>query len=560
MEKTWLKAYPRGVRPSIDFEDISMPDALMRSARRFPDNAGLMFHGTTITFKEFDDMVSRFAAGLRKLGVGKDNYVCIVLPNLVQTAVAIYGAMRAGAIAVPLSPLESDVEFQRRFNLLGTKHLVCLDTLVPRMIQSRKRTPVKTIISCHIRDYLPSVKKTLFPWLKGDLHLKTPEGENLYEFVDIVKDNEPLKDWHTPDMDDVAVVLYTTGTTGLPKGVQLTHRNLSYNCQQGKEWAASMRDGQEISLACLPFFHSYGLTCSLNMPVFCGWSTVLMPKPDAGQVLEDVKKYRITSLCGVPTLFNAMINHPKFRDYDLTSLRNCMSGAWPLPTETLNIFLDSFGVSIIEAYGLTETSPCAISTPFTGKGKPGSIGVPLPSTDAKIVDINDPDQEITEPGVAGELCIKGPQVMKGYIHQSDETSSALRDGWLLTGDIVTRDSEGYFHIVDRKKDMILSGGVPVYPREIDEVLYKHPKVKEAAAIGIPHERHGELVKVFVVPTNKSQVNRQEILAHCKKWLNREAVPEDIEFVEDLPKTIVGKILRRELRRLELLKRRRTATA
>lgn len=551
MEKIWLKSYAPGVPETVDFNDLTLPDALAQTAGRFPSRPALIFQGTVVTYTDLDEMVSRFATALTRLGVQPGDKVALLLPNLIQTVVGIYGALRAGAIAVPNNPLYTDRELEHQFNDSGSTVLLCLDTLIPRMVNLRKSTGIKKIVSCHIRDYLPFPLKQLFPLVKRDLHLKTPTGEDLYEFTDLMKDSEPISRPYRSDMDDTAIIIYTGGTTGVSKGVELTHRNLSYNCQQGKAWIPHFVDGHEVDLGCLPFFHAYGLTGAMNMSIFYGWCDVLIPKPEAKAILEAIHKYKVTFIPGVPTLFNAMINHPDIKKYRLDSIKACLSGAAPLALETIRGFKELTGIHLLEAYGLTETSPCTHGVPFDGVERPGCIGLPVPNTDAKIVDVNDYTKEITEYGVPGELCIKGPQVMKGYVNRPKETAEVIKDGWFLTGDIATVDEEGFFRIVDRKKDMIITGGFNVYPREVDEILFAHPKVKEACAIGIPDSHSGERIKAFLVLKQGELADASEIVDYCREHLTRYKVPKEVEFLQDLPKSAVGKILRKELRRMQM---------
>ncbi len=555
MEKIWLKSYAPGVPETVDFVDVTLPEALAQTTARYPENPALVFQGTTVTYTQLNNMVSRFAASLKNLGVKPGDRVALLLPNLVQTVVGIYGALRLGAIAVPNNPLYTDRELEHQFKDAGAQTLLCLDTLIPRMLQIRKRTGIEKIISCHIRDYLPFFLKQLFPIVKRDLHLKTPSDPNVLEFTELIRGEQTLSRPHKADMDDTAVIIYTGGTTGTSKGVELTQRNLSYNCQQAKAWIPSFVDGKEVILGCLPFFHSYGMTGAMNMSIFHGWCDVLIPKPEAKAILEAVDKYKVTFIPGVPTLFNAMINNPDIKKYDLSSIKSCLSGAAPLAMETIRGFKDLTGILLMEAYGLTETSPCTHGIPFGGKEKPGCIGLPVPNTDVKLVDVDDHTKEIIEFNVPGEMCIKGPQVMKGYVNRPDETAAAIKDGWFLTGDIATVDEEGYFRIVDRKKDMIITGGFNVYPREIDEVLYAHPKIKEACAIGIPDSHSGERIKAYVVLKEGETSNVIEILDYCREKLTRYKVPKEVEFVDELPKSAVGKILRKELRRMEMIKKR-----
>jgi long-chain acyl-CoA synthetase len=550
MERQWLKSYAPGVPAEVAFKSITLSEGLSQTANRVPNNPALVFQGKTIIYKELDLMVSKFASALKALGVGPGDRVGLLLPNLVQTVVGIYAAFRLGAIAAPNNPLYTDRELEHQFKDSGAKLLICLDLLVPRMLKLREKTGIQTIISCHIRDYLPFPLKQLFPLMKRDLHLKTPREKEVYEFTDLINNHQPIADQYRSGMDDTAVLIYTGGTTGVSKGVELTHRNLSSNCQQMRAWCPDFQEGREVVLGCLPFFHSYGLTVVLNMAILYGWSTFLIAKPEAKPILEAVDKYNVTLIPGVPTLFNAIINHPDVKRYSLKSVKTCFSAAAPLPLETIRGFKELTGILICEAYGLTETSPCTHAIPLGGKEKPGCIGIPMPSTDVKLVDVDNPNREITTIGEAGEIWIKGPQVMKGYINRPEETAAALRDGWLSTGDIAVMDEDGYFTIVDRKKDMIISGGFNIYPREIDEVLFTHPKIKEACAIGVPDSYSGERVKAFVVLKDRQSATESEIMEFCKERLTKYKVPKFVEFVDELPKSAIGKILRKELRQMD----------
>jgi long-chain acyl-CoA synthetase len=550
MEKLWVKSYAPGVPAEVAFKNITLAEGLSQTASRMPDNPALVFQGKTITYKELDLMVSKLASALKSLGIGPGDRVALLLPNLVQTAVGIYAALRLGAIASPNNPLYTDRELEHQLKDSGAKVLICWDILVPRMLKLREKTGVQKIVSCHVRDYLPFPLKQLFPLIKRDLHLKTPRERGVCEFTDLLNSHEPINEQYSPNMDDTAVLIYTGGTTGVSKGVELTHGNLSSNCQQMRAWCPDFREGQEVVLGCLPLFHSYGLTVVLNMAILYGWSIVLIAKPEAKPILEAVDKYKVTLIPGVPTLFNAIINHPDVKKHSLKSVKTCFSAAAPLPLETIRGFKELTGILICEAYGLTETSPCTHAIPLGGKEKPGCIGTPMPSTDVKLVDVDNPDREITTIGEPGEIMIKGPQVMKGYINRPEETAAALRDGWLATGDIAVVDEDGYFTIVDRKKDMIISGGFNIYPREIDEVLFTHPKIKEACAIGILDHYSGERVKAFVVLKDGRTATESEIVEFCKERLTKYKVPKYVEFVDELPKSAIGKILRKELRQMD----------
>jgi long-chain acyl-CoA synthetase len=552
VEKIWQKLYVKRVPKVIDFDEITLPEALTRTASRFPDRPALVFQGTIITYRELEDMVSRFAGALVGMGVKPGGKVSLVMPNLVQTVVAIYGTLRAGAIVVTHNPRNDDMQLEFQINNAGSEIVVCLDVLVPRMINVRKRTGVKKIISCHIRDYLPFLAKKLFPLVKKELHLKTPDESDVFEFTELVKASKPHTRAPHLRMDDTAFILYTSATTGKAKGVELTHANASVNVQQLHSWFPTFVDGQESVVACLPFFHVFGLNCSLNTGIFYGYAVVLVPLPEPKSILEAIHNSKATFIPALPSFYTGMINEPSLKKYDLKSLKGCFSGASPLPLETIRSFEKLTGAQICEGYGLTECSPVSHINPFGGKTKPGTIGLPVPNTDAKIVDVDDHTIEITAPGEPGELCIKGPQVMKGYVNLPEATEATINDGWLLTGDIVTVDEEGFFTVVNRKKELILCGGERIYPRELDEVLYAHPKVLDACAIGVPDPVQGESIKAFVVLKKGEQAAPQEIIDFCKKRLTPLKVPQSVVFLSELPRTPVGKVLRRELKRMHLV--------
>ena len=348
--------------------------------------------------------------------------------------------------------------------------------------------------------------------------------------------------------DDIAMYQYTGGTTGVSKGVMLTHGNISCQVQQCSAWFPKFEKGTETMLGALPFFHVFGMSVSMNFAVFMGWTNVLVPKPQPDPLLEAITKFKITFAPLVPTMYIGMLAHPDIKNRDLTSVKGCFSGSAPLPLEVINNFQEITGSIIVEGFGLTESTPVTHINPFNGQRKPGSIGLPLSDTECKIVDLKNSDIEM-KTGEPGELLIRGPQVMKGYLNKPEATKETLTDdGWLLTGDVATMDEEGYFYIVDRIKDMILSGGYNVYPRDIDEVLYTHPKVVEACSIGIPHEKRGEAVKAFIVLKEGETATQEEMIAFCAERIAKYKLPVEIEFREDLPKSNVGKILRKDLRK------------
>jgi long-chain acyl-CoA synthetase len=552
MERIWQKSYAKGVSPNLKFDEISLPEALVRTANRFPDRPALIFQGTVLTFKELNEMVEKFSAGLISLGLRPGMKVGIILPNLVQTAVAIYATLRAGGVVALQNPRGDDLQFEYQFKQANIEIAICLDVLVPRLIELRNKVDLKTIVSCHIRDYLPFLKRQLFPLLKKQLHLKTPAEEGIIEFTELLESSAPMGKMRKPAQDDTAFILFTSATTGKSKGVELTHGNVSNNTQQLRSWFPSFRDGEEVVVGCLPFFHVFGLTCALNIGIFYGYTDILVPVPDPKSILEGISQFKATFFVAVPSFYTGMLNEPGLKKFDLTSLKGCFSGGAPLPLETIKEFEDFTGAQICEGYGLTESSPVTHVNPFKGRTKTGTIGLPLPETDAKIVDVGDYEKTITTPGEPGELCVKGPQIMKRYSNNPQQTAETLKDGWLLTGDIAVMDAEGYFKIVDRKKDIIFASGNVIYPRDVDEVLFQHPKVREACAIGVPSSDGEQCVKAFVTFKEGESAGEPEMIDYCRKHLPPHKVPKTVEFIEELPKSAVGKILRKELRRLHLI--------
>ena len=550
MDKIWLKSYAKAVPHEIKFEKLPLPNALARTAQQFPDNPALLFQNRTVSFKELDELVLRFASGLKSLGVKPGDTVAILLPNIVQMVVATFGTWRAGAVAALNNPLYTDRELEHQYNDSNSTFLVAFDKLVPRMINLRSKTKIKSIISCHIPDYLKFPLKQLFLLFKKDLYLKTPKAPDVIDYLDLIGQNEPLTTPHDPQWEDTACLIYTGGTTGVSKGVQLTHANLSCNVQQCGAWFPDFEAGKEIVVGALPFFHSFGLTTAMNMGIYYGYGNALVPKPEPKAILETIVKYKATYLPAVPTLYNGMCNYKDLKKYDITTVKGCFSGGAPLPLETIKQFQALTGAQICEGYGLTESSPVVHVNPYGARTKPGTIGIPVCNTDAKLVHVDDYFKEITEINTPGELCVKGPQIMKGYINRPEETEITLRDGWLLTGDIAVMDEEGFFSIVDRKKDMIISGGFNIYPRDVDEVLFEHPKILEACAIGVPDSYSGERIKAFIVLKEGQTSTPIEIIDYCKERLVKYKVPKYVEFVGELPKSAVGKILRKELKKME----------
>ncbi|MGD0625554.1 MAG: long-chain fatty acid--CoA ligase [Thermodesulfobacteriota bacterium] len=554
MEKPWYKSYAQGVPSTLKYENTTMPQALRRSAAKFPDKMALIFLDAKISYKQLNDMANRFANALIDLGVKTGDKVAMLLPNMPQLVAATYGAWRAGAVVVMNNPLYTDKELEYQFNNSESSLLVTLDLLGPRMIGLKPKTQIKNIVIAHIRDHLNFPKKQLLPILAKDKHRNIPPQPTVHEWTNLLK-KYPSADPRTPiDFESLASLQYTGGTTGVSKGVMLTHANLSKNVQQTVAWFPGFNKGEITHLGVLPIFHSFGLTCCMNICIWMGWTDVLIPRPEPQAILEAVHKYKVNFFPAVPTMFVGVLNHPKLSQYSLTSIQGCFSGAAPLPVEVIKDFEARTGSQICEGYGLSETSPVVTTNPFGGKTKVGSIGLPLSDTDIKIVDLIDGTKEMPL-GEPGEVIVKGPQVTSGYYKMPDETAIAIRDGWLYTGDIGKMDEDGYFYIVDRKKDMIIAGGYNIYPRDIDEVLFEHPKILEACAVGIPDPYRGETVKAFVVLKPGEKMTEEEVIKYCGEKLAKYKVPKMVEFMSSLPKSGVGKILRKELRAIELAKKK-----
>ena len=585
-DQPWKKHYQGHIPSKMDFKEIFLPDYLLKSVQNFPDKAALIFQGYVVTYKELQDMVNRFAACLKSFGIQKGDSVAILLPNTIQCVVSYYATIKLGGIVVMNNPLYAGPELEHQFNDSGAKVLITLDLLANRMIDLRPKTNITQIVYTSLADYMPFAKSLILrtvgktrtisnclpniPFMKkipvlggvkkafSELQKLTADVQtspDVYNWKELLSNFEPDNSRVQLNFEDVAMYQYTGGTTGVSKGVMLTHGNISKQLQQAAIWFPSLEDGKEVVLGALPFFHVFGLTTIMNFAIYKGWTNVLVPKPQADQLLEVIHNYKPTFTPLVPTMFINMLNHPDIKATDMTSIKACFSGSAPLAVDIIHEFEKMTGAVIIEGFGMTESSPVTHMNPFDGIRKVGSVGIPVPDTECRIVDLETGEKDMPV-GQPGELIVKGPQVMKGYKNRPDETEKTLRNGWLYTGDIATMDEDGYFYIVDRKKDMIISGGFNVYPRDIDEVIYEHPKVQEACSIGIPHSTRGEAVKVFIVLKENETATENEIIDFCKTRLAKYKWPVEIEFRKELPKTNVGKILRKDLRKQEIDRRSR----
>jgi len=532
--KPWLKHYADGVTEEIEFEELCLPDILERAAKRYPDKDALLFKEDKMSFKELKDKVDRLATCLSGFGIKKGDSVAILLPNLSPCVISYYAILRIGAIVVMNNPLYSDRELEHQLNDSGAKALITMDIFGNRMIDLRQKTGIKQIIYTSV------------------LGTEVKPAEDVYEWEDILSKTSPSPPAVELSFDDVAMYQYTGGTTGVSKGAMLTHRNLSCNVQQLASWLISplkggLKEGQGMSLSAPPFFHAFGLTAAMNSSIYLGWTQVMIPRPQPDQLLEAIRKFKPTFIFLVPTMYIGILNHPDFDKVDMKSIKFCGSGAAALPVEVIEKIQKKTGSPLMEGYGMTEASPITHVNPFGGLRKPGSVGVPIQNTLSRIVDLKDGITPVPV-GEIGEIVFKGPQVMKGYLNMPDETAKALKGGWLHSGDLGKMDEDGYFYVVDRKKDMVVSGGYNVYPKEIEDVYLEHPKVAEAAAIGVPHPTRGEQVKLMLVLKEGESATEEEMIKYCSDKLAKYKWPTMVEFRSELPKSAVGKILKHVLRK------------
>jgi long-chain acyl-CoA synthetase len=552
----WTKHYDPMVPATLHYPTIPLTALMRQTVKRHPAAIATIFFGAKRSYASLFRDVRRFAAGLQRLGVRKGDRVALVLPNCPQFLIAFWGALEAGATVVPTNPLYTAREIEHQLADCGAETVVVLSRLYPVVKQARGGTPLKHVIVTNIKEEMPPVLRLLFTLAKEkkDGHRQPFAGDpGTVAFPDMLADAEPQPVEISPD--DVAVLQYTGGTTGVPKGAMLSHRALVANTLQCRSWFTNLQDERGVTMTVMPLFHVYGLTVAMLLAVQSAAALVLEPQFELEHVLKDIQKYRPDTFPGAPRIYNAIINSPLATKYDLRSIRACISGSAPLLVETAKQFKAMTGGHLVEGYGLTEAAPVTHCNPLFGEGKQkvGSIGVPFPDVEAKIVDLESGTQDLPV-GEIGELVLRGPQLMDGYYQKPDETAQTLRSGWLHTGDIARVDEDGYFYIVDRKKEMIDVSGFKVYPREVEEILATHPAVLESAAIGVPHPIKGEEVKAFVVLKPGVSATADDLVAHCRTGLAPYKVPKEIEFRAALPKTLIGKVLRRQLAEEELAKR------
>jgi len=555
MEKIWLKNYQNGVAAEIDINEFkSVSEVFERSAAKFRDRPALACMDKILSYGELDQLSANFASYLQNtLGLGKGSRVAIMMPNLLQYPIAVFGTLRAGCTVVNVNPLYTPRELEHQLKDSGAETIVILENFANVLEQVLPRTPVKNVVIASIGDMLGFPKRLIVNFVVRKVKKMVPPWQIARHttFNDALAHGarQPMRKVDVGH-DDIAFLQYTGGTTGVSKGAMLTNANIIANMLQAGEWVKhAVREGQEIIVTALPLYHIFSLTANLMVFTELGAMSILITNPrDIPGFVKELKKYKVTAITGVNTLFNALLNNPDFKTVDFSTWRLALGGGMAVQKAVADKWKDITGTPLIEAYGLTETSPAACINPLDLKAYNGTIGVPIPSTE---IQIRDTEGREVAPGEAGELCIRGPQVMKGYWQRPDETAKVIdSQGFLVTGDMAMVTPEGFVKLVDRKKDMILVSGFNVYPNEIEDVVALHPGVLEVACIGVPDEKSGEVVKIFVVKKDPA-LTEAELLSHCRTNLTGYKVPKSVEFRQELPKTNVGKILRRALRDAEV---------
>ena len=554
-QRPWLRHYAKDLLAQLEFPKITLPEMLAQTAKRFPRRTALIYFGARISYAQLFEHVNRCAAGLQALGLRQGDRVALMMPNCPQFVIAWFGALRAGAIVTATSSMYTHREAAHQWHDAGVTTLIVDDKLYPTVQGACAEVPdIRNVILTSLRDYRPKNFAALDRALRSQRIPRLGALSALGASRSLLRWPALLQIARAPRRvaqkpAAIACLQYTGGTTGTSKGAMLTHANLVTNAYQTRPWLSHGRKA-DVVVAALPLFHIYAMTCVMIISVMAAGTVVILPRFELQPALNVIRRYHPTVFHGVPTMYVAFNNAPRVRSYGFESLRVCMSGGAPLPVDVQQKFERLSGGRLIEGYGLTEASPVTHINPTDGLNKVGSIGLPIPATDARIMDLETGTREVSI-GQTGELTIRGPQVMKGYWHHPKETAKVLRRGWLYTGDIARMDEDGYFYIVDRKKDMIIAGGYNIYPREVEEVLFEHPLINEAIVIGLPDQYRGETVKAFVVLKEQAAVTEQEIIDYCRQRMAAYKVPREVEFRGSLPKSGVGKYLRRELRNSEI---------
>lgn len=550
----WLTRYPDGVDWHMEFAPRPLYSILDDALANHGSGVCTNFLGKTLTYREIGDQVEHAASGLQRLGIRKGDRIGLLLPNCPSFIVYYFAALRLGAIVVNFNPLYTVEELAAQARDSGISLMVTLDLkqLFEKSEELLRQGLMEHVIVCAFPAMLPATKAVLFRLLKGS-NLAHPNRSDVKDRVifdsDLRSNDGEFMPAEIDPVNDVAVLQYTGGTTGLPKGAMLTHANLFTNVHQVIAWAPGLPYGEERMFGALPFFHVFAMTVVMNFAIARAAEIVIMPRFVLDDALKLISKTKPTLMPGVPTLFNAIMNHPKIASFDLSSLKFCISGGAALPVEAKQRFEALTGCRIVEGYGLSEASPVVSCNPVDGVSKSGSIGQPLPQTIISLRDLDDPAREVPA-GQKGEICIKGPQVMLGYWNSPEETAATFVDGFLRTGDVATVDEDGYFFIVDRIKDLIICSGYNVYPRRIEDAIYTHPAVEEVTVVGIPDDYRGEAPKAFVRLRSGHTATADDIMRHLEPKLSKIELPAEIEFRSELPKTLIGKLSKKELRQEE----------
>ncbi|MGE5124511.1 MAG: long-chain-fatty-acid--CoA ligase [Acidobacteriaceae bacterium] len=549
-DRPWYKFYDKGVPQHIDYPPVPLFGLLEESARKYPNSPCTIFKGAVITYREMDEITDRLAAGLAELGVKKGDRVGIFMPNTPQFVITFFAILKAGGVVVSINPLYKPPEIIHQVNDAGIEVMCLMSNFYAPIKKAQPNTKIKTIVVSNLKEYLPPVLALLFTVAKekkGGFRVQLGQGDVWFkELIGRHKAAERPKLDLGPE--DIAIFQYSGGTTGISKGAIGLHRNLVANSLQVRSWMTNAEDGKETVLMAIPLFHVYGMVAGMLFAVRTGAGMVMIPNPrDMEDVLTSIQKYKTTIFPGVPTMYNAININPgvKAGKFNLSSIKGCISGSAPLMRETKEKFEALTGGKLVEGYGLSEAPTATHCNPLFGEIRTGSIGLPLPDVDCRITSLEDGITAL-KPGEEGELCIQGPQVMKGYHNMPTETANTLRDGWLYTGDIAKMDEDGYFYIVDRKKELIKPSGYQVWPREVEEVISAYPKVLEVGVAGVIDAYRGETVKAWIVLKPGQTCTEEEIRDFCKQNMASFKVPTQVEFRNELPKTTVGKVLRREL--------------
>ncbi len=563
MDKPWLKQYENGVSTTLSYPDISLYQMLADTATQHGSQtavkmilrylpAGLTI-GAEISYTGLRDKVDRLATALHELGVRKGDRVAVQLPNSPHSLIVFYAILKLGAIVVNTNPIYTPREMEHQFSDSGAETVILLNSFYPKLQEIQAKTPVQRVIIARINDFsgFPFNRLVKRAQAKEGQWVDVAEGNGVYYLTSLLKKYPPTPPKVDVQPDDIALFQYTGGTTGVPKAAMLSHHNLVANVIQCAHWLTDLEPGKEVVMGAIPFFHVFGMTVAMALCVHAGGQLIVVPNPrPIDNVMNQIQRERCTLFPGVPAMYIGIVNHPDVAQYNLKSVKACISGAAPLPMEVQEQFGAITGGRLVEGYGLTEAAPVTHCNPVYGLRKSGSIGIPLPDVEARLVSLEPgPDGQPVDVAVGqeGELALRGPQVMMGYWNQPEETANVKdADGWLYTGDIARMDDDGYFYIVDRKKDIIIASGYNVIPREVEEVLFSHPAVQEAVVAGIPHRVRGETVKAYVVLKPGQVATSAQLIDFCKEQLAAYKVPTRIEFRSELPKSMVGKFLRRVL--------------